>query len=478
MSPTNGSSPLERSCQWPLLAWFGGAAFWLALGSILALIASIKFHSPEFLSGRAWLGYGRVLPAAHCAVAYGFLVPAGLGAILWALAQHTGTAVLRPGLIVFAAKLWHLGVLIGLGGILAGGSSGFEGFELPRYAAVVLLVALLLMTLLAGLNHAAGRRRQRPKPELHPAQFFGLAALFWLVWIFSTAYGLLLAFPVRGLMQAVVAWWFAGNFHVVWLGLAALAAATDLLPRLSGRPLEGRHIALFVFLTLIAFGAWVGIPAGAPLPAWLPVLSNIAAVLTLAPTLGLAALIWRNGRESSATCRGGPLCFLRFGLWMGVFSGVLLAVSALPPVSRIVEFTWFGAAQMHLRLFGFGGMILLGSAYELLPRVLGREWPFKRLVQAHFWLGMSGVLLLSLALAGAGVVQGLKLADPQVAFMDATKATLMFLRLSTVGDALLLLGNACFVCNGLALVVRELVVWTKTVWARASAPALTTEVSP
>jgi len=33
-----------------LLALFGGAAFWLVAGSVLAMIASIKFHAPDFLA--------------------------------------------------------------------------------------------------------------------------------------------------------------------------------------------------------------------------------------------------------------------------------------------------------------------------------------------------------------------------------------------------------------------------------------------
>jgi cytochrome c oxidase cbb3-type subunit 1 len=477
MTASDPNTRVEVSCRWPLLALFGGAAMWLVIGSVLALIASIKFHGPEFLADRAWLGYGRVHPAAQCALAYGFAVPSALGAMLWVLAQRAGVPLVRPGLVWFAAKLWHLGVLVGLWGILAGGATGFEGLEFPRYAAAILFVAFTLLALFACLTHAAGRRVIRPKPELHPAQTFALAALFWLVWIWSVANLLLLAFPVRGLMQAVVAWWFAGNFQVVWLALAGLAVATHLLPELCGRPLESRHLALFVFLTLIGFGAWTGIPSGAPLPAWLPAVSNVAALLTLAPTLGIAAMTWLTTRGSRAECRGGPLCFVKFGLWMGVLSGLLLALAALPPVSRVVEFTWFGSGQIQLRLYGFAAMILFGAAYHLLPRVVGMDWPWPRLARAHFWLAVSGVLLLALPLLGAGVVQGLKLADPNIAFMAATRSTLMFLRLSTVGDTLLLLGNVLFLGNVLGLTIRWGVGLVRAFWERAAAPALTTEVA-
>jgi cbb3-type cytochrome oxidase subunit 1 len=91
---------------------------------------------------------------------------------------------------------------------------------------------------------------------------------------------------------------------------------------------------------------------------------------------------------------------------------------------------------------------------------------------------MAGVLLLALPLAAAGVSQGLRLADPQAAFMDSAKAALMFLRLSTVGETLLLLGNGLFLLNILALTLRYLRSLAREFRARAAAPALPVEVTP
>ena len=65
-----------------------------------------------------------------------------------------------------------------------------------------------------------------------------LASLFWFPWILSTAMLLLQFFPVRGVVQASVAWWFAGNLLVVWLPLAGLSATFYFLPKLAQRPLQ------------------------------------------------------------------------------------------------------------------------------------------------------------------------------------------------------------------------------------------------
>ena len=58
--PRTPDPKLDASCRVPLLALCGGAALWLVVGSVLAMIASIKFHAPDFLADCPWLTYGRV----------------------------------------------------------------------------------------------------------------------------------------------------------------------------------------------------------------------------------------------------------------------------------------------------------------------------------------------------------------------------------------------------------------------------------
>jgi len=443
------SSEIDASCRLPLFALFGGAAVWLALSSVFGLIASIKFHSPGFLAANAWLSYGRVFPASTNALVYGFAIPAGLGVGLWLLARLGRVPLAQPWVIAVAAKLWNIGLLVGLIGILAGDTTGFEWLERPRYAAVILFVAFLLIALWGFATHHA-----RSEQTLYPSQWFVLAALFWFPWIYSTANLLLLVFPVRGVAQAAIQWWFTGNLLFVWLSLVGLGASFYLLPKLTGRPLQSQYLALFAFWTLIFFGTWVGIPSGATLPAWMPTLSGVATVATLVPLLTVAMITVQTVRGTKTECAGGPLCFVKFGVFSFVLSGVMLALSALPEINRVTDFTWFDTAQTQLRLYGFFAMTMFGAAYYIVPRATGTEFPFAKFIRAHFWCGMIGTLLLVLPLAIGGVIQGLKLANPDVAFLDVTKSVLMFLRLGTIGELLIALGNFLFLINMLALIAR------------------------
>src|SRR5438105_13666476 len=77
---------IDASCRLPLLVMFLSGAVWLVMASLLSIFASLKFHAPALLANSAWLGYGRLKPAAANALLYGFCVQAGLGVALWLIA--------------------------------------------------------------------------------------------------------------------------------------------------------------------------------------------------------------------------------------------------------------------------------------------------------------------------------------------------------------------------------------------------------
>src|ERR1041384_105446 len=78
---------IDGSCRVPLFALFVSAAAWAVVASFFGLLASLKFHSPGFLSNCACLTYGRVHPVAINALLYGFAIQAGLGVALWIIAR-------------------------------------------------------------------------------------------------------------------------------------------------------------------------------------------------------------------------------------------------------------------------------------------------------------------------------------------------------------------------------------------------------
>lgn len=466
MTACSSTSPgrIDASCRVPLFVLFGGAAFWLALSSIFGLMASLTFHQPAMFGDSTVFTYGRAFPAWSNLLVYGFCIPAGLGVGLWLLARLGRVELAKPWLITIGAKLWHVGVLVGVIAILAGQTTGHEWLEMPRYATVILFLGFLLISLWGFVTHT-----RRTEASLYPSQWFVLASFFWFPWLLSTAVLLLQFFPVRGVVQAAVAWWFAGNLLNVWLGLAGLAATFYFLPKLAGRPLQSYYLALFVLWTLMLFGSWTGIPAHAPLPAWMTQLSGVANFLTVVPAVALMAMVFLTCRRTDSPCGGGPLCFTKFGAWAFVLASVLVALTACPMISRVTDFTWFGQGQTLLRIYGFFGMTMFAAIYYILPRLVGLPTLSPARVRVHFWLGMVGAVLFALPLIAGGVLQGLKLVNPAIPFLDVAKATLMPFRISTLGETLVLLGNFLFLFNVSAVIVGHLRQVGKAAYAEATA---------
>jgi cytochrome c oxidase cbb3-type subunit 1 len=466
MTASSPTSPerIDASCRLPLFVLFGGAAFWLVLSSLFGLAASLTFHKPDMFADCTVFNYGRAYPAWSNLLVYGFCIPAGLGVGLWLLARLGRVEVAKPWLLAVGAKIWHFGVLVGWVAIMAGQTSGQEWLEVPPYVLVILFLGLMVMVIWKFVTHT-----QRHEESLYPSQWFVIAALFWLPWILSTVILLAQWFPLHGVMQAVVAWWYGGNLINVWLSFAGVASAFYFLPKLTGRPLNSYYLALFVFWTLMIFGTWTGIPAHAPLPSWMPQLSGIAKLLAFLPALAALMIMFMTCRGAKTEGRGGPLCYAKIGIWSLVVSSLLLALTACPQISLVTDFTWFGHGQNLLRLYGFFAMTMFGAIYYILPRLIGQESLNPGRVRLHFWLGVAGVALFALPLIGGGVMQGLKLLDPSIEFLKVAKSTLMPFRMSTLGEVLLLGGNVIFFINVTGVIVGHYRKLGKAAYTEATA---------
>jgi len=466
---------ISASCRVPLLVLFTSAALWLVIGSAFGLIASIKFHAPAFLAACPWLTYGRVHPAWLSSVLYGFCVQAGLGVTLWLFARLGRAPLAQSWLVILGAVTWNLGVTLGVLGILGGDSTGFETLEMPAYGALLVFIGYLLVGISATLT--LHQRRERP---LYVSQWYLLAALFWFPWIYSTADLLLLKFPVRGVAQAVIAWWFADNFLTVWLALVGLAAAFYFVPKLVQRELHNYYLALFTFWSLILFASWAGIPSTAPVPAWMPTVSTIATALTLLPILAVA-LNFHHTLENtySKLASGQTLPFVAFGVCGFLVAGVMRIFGAFFDFHQQLHFSWFEPARQFLNFYGFFVMVMFGAIYYILPQLVGFNLPSPKLARLHFWLAGSGVLLLVLPLAVGGVFQATQLENPAIPVTDIAHLTLSFLRVSTLGDVLVLAGHLILLGNLIALTVRFYRSQAVTAYSEATADLFkTSEVKP
>ena len=211
---------IDASCRVPLLALFGGAALWLVIGSVLAMIASIKFHAPDFLADCPWLTYGRVQPAADDALLYGFCIPAG------ARRDALDFCALEPDAAVPAVRARRRREP------LASRRARRPRRHFDRRQHRFCVAGISARRLGAAVCRVSAHcdfRRGHVRPAARArtvsvALVFAGGAVVVPVDLLNGAICSWSRWPVRGVAQAVIGWWFANNLLFVWLGLGRVWA--------------------------------------------------------------------------------------------------------------------------------------------------------------------------------------------------------------------------------------------------------------
>ena len=433
---------IDASTRLPVLFFYASAIVWLLLGTLLAGLTSFKLHAPDLLSNLSFLTWGRVRPAHMNVMVYGWASMAGIGTAIWLMARLCRTTLRHPLLLICGAAFWNLGVLLGVGGILAGESTGYEWLEFPPYATVVLFVAYSLVVSWAILMF-----RFRRGDHIYITQWYLLGAFLWFPWVYGATQIMLFAVPLQGVMQEAVTWWYSNNLLFLWFGAIGLGTAYYMIPKVIGRPVYSYHLAAIGFWTYAFFASWTGMQrlVDGPFPAWMVTASIAATIFSIIPVATVGLNHHMTMRRYFGLLRYSPtLRFTVFGaISYTVFSLVGVLIS-LRSVARYLHFTQASIAYSHLGLYAFFTMVMFGSMYYIVPRLVGREWRYATLIKVHFWTSTYGIGLMTLMLFAAGLAEGGALDNASMTFVDSLNYVPMYLRGRSLSGLLLTISHFVF----------------------------------
>jgi cytochrome c oxidase cbb3-type subunit 1 len=433
---------IDASTRVPVLMFYASAMAWLLIGTLLAGLVSFETHSPDWFSDVSFLTWGRLRPVVINVMIYGWASMAAMGTATWLMARLCRTTLRHPLLIVAGTWFWNIGLLIGVVAILMGYSTGYEWLEFPPYAALILFVAYALI-----MSWAVLMFRFRRGEQVYITQWYLLGAFLWFPWLYAAAQAMLFVVPVQGVMQAAVVWWYSNNLVFLWFGAIALGTAYYMIPKVIGRPVYSYHLATIGFWTYVLFSSWTSMQRGidGPFPAWMVTASIAATILTIIPvaTVGLNHHMTMQGYFP--VMRYSPtLRFTVFGaMAYTVFSVVGILVS-LRSTARYLHFTQATAAYSQMGVYAFFTMIMFGSMYYIVPRLVGREWRYATLIKLHFWASAYGIGLLSLMFLAGGIVQGSNQQNPSLPFIESVSSILPYLRGGTLAVFLLIISHFIF----------------------------------
>tara|TARA_R100000027_G_scaffold47114_1_gene35916 strand:- start:10967 stop:12391 length:1425 start_codon:yes stop_codon:yes gene_type:complete len=420
-------------------------AFWLLAGSFFGFVASMKLHNPDFMAALPELTFGRVRSAHLNSMAYGWANNAVFAIGLWIMARLSRAPVRHGGLLIIAGVMWNLAVLVGIRGILFGDMTSVEWLEIPTYVTPILGLSYALIGVWGILAF-----HYRKSEHVYVSQWYILGAVFWFPWIYTVAQMLIFFAPARGTVQAITNWWFAHNVLGLWYTPVALAAAYYLIPKILGKPIHSYYLSVLGFWSLALFYNWAGVHhlIGGPIPLWLQTAGVVGSLGMVIPVIVVAVNHHLTVRGCFRQIWNSPtLRFVVYGAMSYTLASLMGSLMAIPEVNVVTHFTHFTVAHAHHGAYAFFTMVMFGSVYFMMPRLLQKEWPSATLIRIHFWSCAIGAAIYVIGLSVGGWMQGLMMNNPEIPFMEIVEFMVPWLMSRSLAGVLLTIGHFAFAIN-------------------------------
>ena len=390
--------------------------FWGAVGMTVGVLIAAQLSWPEifYFPEHGWLNFGRLRPLHTSGVIFAFGGNALICTSFWVV-QRTCRARLAGGIWPwFVFWGYQLFIVLAATGYLAGITQSREYAEPEWYVDLwltVVWVAYLLVFL--------GTIWKRKEPHIYVANWFYLAfivtvALLHLVNNAAVPVGLLEARSYSafgGVQDALVQWWYGHNAVGFFLTAGFLAMMYYFVPKRVERPVYSYRLSIVHFWSLIFIYIWAG-PHHlhyTALPQWAQTLGMTFSIMLWMPSWGgmINGLMTLSGAwdklRTDPVVRMMVVALAFYG--MSTFEGPLMSIRTVNALSHYTDWT---IGHVHSGALGWVGFITFGALYCMVPWLWKKERLYSNaLVEWHFWIATTGIVLYITAMWVSGIMEGL-----------------------------------------------------------------------
>lgn len=465
-APEPASSRLAEYYDDPSKAGILLSLIWGILGMGVGDWIAWLMAFPELSPDAAWASFGRLRPVHTTAVIFGFGGNA-LIATSFHVVQRTCRARLAGQFSPWFVLLgYNLFCLLAVSGYVMGITQSKEYAE-PEWYADIWLVVVWVSYLVLYLRTLA----RRQEPHIYVANWYFLAFIL-VVAVLHIVNNL--AMPVSfvgyksysafsGVQDAMTQWWYGHNAVAFFLTAGFLGMLYYYLPKRAGRPIYSYRMSIISFWGITFLYMWVGSHHlhYTALPHWVQTLGMTFSIMLIVPSWGSAAnaLLTLNGAwhkvRTDATLRFMMVAAVFYGL--STFEGSFMAIR---PVNSLSHYTDWTIGHVHSGALGWVALIIFGSFYSLVPWLWKRERMYSRgLIEVHFWLALSGIVIYLISLWNAGITQGLmwrtynESGTLTYSFLDSMIAMIPYYVARGIGGFLFFLG-ACVALYNVVMTIR------------------------
>ncbi|KYG63774.1 cytochrome C oxidase Cbb3 [Bdellovibrio bacteriovorus] len=384
---------------------------WAGAAFLFGLIAAIQLAFWPMNLNLEWVTFGRLRPLHTNAAIFAFA-----GNAIFAGIYHSSQRLLKTRM--FSDTLsrihfwgWQLIIVAAAITLPLGYTQSKEYAELEW----PIDIAITLIWVVFAVNFFMTIRNRREK-HLYVALWFYIAtiitvAVLHIVNSIEIPVSFLQSYPVyAGIQDAMVQWWYGHNAVAFFLTTPFLGLMYYYVPKAANRPVYSYRLSIIHFWALVFIYIWAG-PHHllyTSLPDWAQTLGMIFSLMLWAPSWGgmINGLLTLKG--SWHLLRTEPLIkFFVAALTfygMATFEGPLLSIKS---VSALGHYTDWIVGHVHSGALGWNGFLTFGMIYFLVPRLWNTTLYSKKLLENHFWIGLTGILFYYISMVVAGITQGM-----------------------------------------------------------------------
>ncbi len=390
--------------------------FWGVIGMTVGVFIASQLSWPEifYFPEYGWLNFGRLRPLHTSGVIFAFGGNALICTSFWVV-QRTCKARLAGGVWPwFVFWGYQLFIVLAATGYVSGITQSREYAEPEWYVDLWLTIVWV-----AYLFVFLGTIWKRKEPHIYVANWFYLAfivtvALLHLVNNAAVPVGLLEARSYSafgGVQDALVQWWYGHNAVGFFLTAGFLAMMYYFVPKRVERPVYSYRLSIVHFWSLIFIYIWAG-PHHlhyTALPQWAQTLGMTFSIMLWMPSWGgmINGLMTLSGAwdklRTDPVVRMMVVAIAFYG--MSTFEGPLMAIRTVNALSHYTDWT---IGHVHSGALGWVGFISFGAIYCMVPWLWKKDRLYSNaLVEWHFWIATTGIVLYITAMWVSGIMEGL-----------------------------------------------------------------------
>jgi cytochrome c oxidase cbb3-type subunit I/II len=384
---------------------------WGAVGMLVGLIIALQLYLPSLNFGTPILTFSHLRPLHTNAVIFAFVGNAIFMGVYYSLQRLCKARMFSDLLSTAHFWGWQLIIVAAAVSLPLGLTTSKEYAELEW--PVDILITLVWVIFIVNMFGTIIKRREK---HLYVAIWFYIATAVTVAVLhiansmelpvtFLKSYSL-----YAGVQDALVQWWYGHNAVAFFLTTPYLGLMYYFLPKAANRPVYSYRLSIVHFWTLIFIYIWAG-PHHllyTALPDWAQSLGTVFSIMLIAPSWGgmINGLLTLRGAWDRV--REDPI--LKFmvvavtAYGMATFEGPMLA---LKNVNAIAHYTDWIVAHVHVGALGWNGFLTFGILYWLVPRMWNTTLYSRKLANAHFWIGLLGIVFYAVPMYWSGVTQSL-----------------------------------------------------------------------